>query len=208
MIKLLIKFFVWLGNFSYKAISALVVRENNGIHPKHRIINYHEFFLSNISENDSILDIGCGNGAVAYDLSKKACRIVAIDISEKNIETAKKKFKNDNLEYLIGDATKHDFRDKFDAIVLSNVLEHIENRVEFLSKIKSMAPKILVRVPLITRDWLAVYKKENRFEYRLDQTHFIEYTEENFKEEIEKAGLKIENYHIKFGELYAIIRCF
>jgi len=206
MIKILIKLFVYIHNLSYSAISFLVVRENKGLHPKHKILNYHQFFLDNISENDSVLDIGCGNGAVAHDLSQKAKRVVAIDISEKNIETAKKKYGHKNLEYIIGDATIHNFSEKFDTIVLSNVLEHIKNRIEFLNKIKNLAPKILIRVPLLTRDWLSVYKKEEGFEYKLDSTHFIEYTEENFKEEVEKAGLKIENYYVKFGELYSILK--
>lgn len=205
MIKIIIKFFCWLNNFSYKAISALVIRENRGIHPKHRILNYHKFFLDNISEGDTVLDIGCGNGFLAHDLSRKAKMVVAIDILEKNIKVAKEKFASSNLEYLIGDAKTYDFKEKFDIIVLSNVLEHIENRIEFLKKTKKLAPKVIVRVPLLTRDWLSVYKKENGCEYRLDSTHFIEHTEESFREEIEKAGMSIENYFIKFGELYSVL---
>ncbi|EKD25693.1 MAG: methyltransferase type 12 [uncultured bacterium] len=206
MIKIATRLFIWLNTFSYKVISVLVVKENGGIHPKHRILNYHKFFLDNISVNDSVLDIGCGNGSVAYDLSKKAKRIVAVDIVEKNIKNAKEKFSNENLEYVLGDATNFEFGEKFNAIVLSNVLEHIENRIDFLSKIKVLSPKILIRVPLLNRDWLSVYKKETGMEYRLDSTHFIEYTEESFKEEIEESGLKIEKYYIKFGELYSIIK--
>ncbi|MDP1833397.1 MAG: class I SAM-dependent methyltransferase [Candidatus Moranbacteria bacterium] len=206
MIKAALKIFIWMHNISYKAISALVVRENNGLHPKHKILNYHKFFLDNVSENDTVLDIGCGNGAVAYDLSQKSKRVIAIDIVKNNIEIAREKFSHENLEYIRGDATNFNFQEKFDVIILSNVLEHIKNRIEFLSKIKNLAPKILIRVPLLTRDWLSVYKKENGFEYRLDSTHYIEYTEENFKDELEKSGLEIENYYIKFGELYATIK--
>ncbi|MDR3583406.1 MAG: class I SAM-dependent methyltransferase [Candidatus Pacebacteria bacterium] len=206
MNKLLIKFFCWLHNFSYKAIGSLAVREGNGIHPKHKILNYHHFFLDNISKNDSILDIGCGNGAVAYDIAQKAKHVTAIDIDEQNIKTAEKKFSRENLKYIVGDATSCDFQNKFDVIILSNVLEHIDKRIKFLSKIKKLSPKIIIRVPLITRDWLSVYKKENGLEYKLDSTHYVEYTEENFKKEIEKSGLEIENYYVKFGELYAIIK--
>jgi 2-polyprenyl-3-methyl-5-hydroxy-6-metoxy-1,4-benzoquinol methylase len=206
MIKLFIKFFCWLHNFSYKVISALTVKENNGLHPKHRIMDYHQFFLDNISTENYVLDIGCGNGAVAYDLSKKASHVTAIDISEKNIAIARKRFNNKNLEYITGDATKHTFKNRFDVIILSNVLEHIENRVEFLSKIKKSAPKILIRVPLITRDWLAIYKKESGFEYRLDSTHYIEYTREELEKELGNANLKLIEFSINFGELWGIIK--
>lgn len=198
--------FCWINNFSYKVISFLAIKENNGIHPKHRILNYHQFFLDNISENDLVLDIGCGNGSVAYDIAKKAKKITGIDISQKNIETAEKRFKKENLEYIVGDATIYNFSEKFDAIILSNVLEHIENRVDFLGKISKLSQKILIRVPMITRDWLAVYKKEKGLEYRLDRSHFIEYSEEEFKKEMEQAGLKIESIFSKFGELYAVCK--
>lgn len=205
MIKLLINFFCWLHNFSYKVISFLAIRSNGGIHPKHRILNYHQFFLDNISAGDSVLDIGCGNGAVAQDISKKARCVFGIDLSEENIRGARRNFNCSNIEYVAGDATTYDFNEKFDVIILSNVLEHIENRVEFLQKIQRLAPKILIRVPLLTRDWLAVYKKEIGIEYRLDKTHFLEYAEEDFLKEAKTAGLKVEKYQVRFGELFGII---
>jgi len=49
-------------------------------------------------------------------------------------------------------------------------------------------------------------KKELGLEYRLDKTHFIEYTLESFQKELEKAGFKIYNYNIQFGEIWAIIK--
>lgn len=201
----ILRFVTWIHNFSYRLIGILAIRENGGIHPKHRILNYHEFFIKNVSSADSILDIGCGNGACTNAVSRKVSRAIGIDISRKNIVAARNKFSNTNLSYIIGDATIYNFGRKFDVILLSNVLEHIENRIEFLQKISTISPKILIRVPLLTRDWLSVYKKEKGFEYRLDKTHCIEFTEENFKEEVEMAGLKIISAYQKFGELYAIL---
>ena len=84
-------------------------------------------------------------------------------------------------------------------------MEHIENRIEFLNKIKNLAPKILIRVPMINRDWITLYKKELGIEWRLDKTHYIEYTLESFKKELEKAGLNLEKYSIQFGEIWAVV---
>ncbi len=206
MINLLLKLLFGLDNFCYRRISKLAIRDNGGIHPKHRIMNYHQFFIDNIKSSDSVLDIGCGNGAVAYDLVKKAKLVLGIDINKKNIKFAKKYYKRKNLNFIIGDATKFQFKRKFDVIILSNVLEHIKNRVVFLKRIKRLAPKILIRVPMIDRDWLVLYKKEKGTEYRLDKTHFIEYTEKLFRGEIEKAGLEITNYSVHFGEIWAILK--
>lgn len=205
MNKFIIKIVCKIDGFLHKLIGYLAIIENGGIHPKHRILNYHKFFVDNISENYSILDIGSGNGAVAFDIAMKAKQVTGIDILYKNILLSEKKYHKDNIIFVEGDATTFDFKKTFDVIILSNVLEHIEDRVNFLKKIKKLAPKILIRVPLITRDWLSVYKKENSFSYKLDDTHFIEYTEENFQEEMRKAGLYIDSFYVKFGELYAVI---
>lgn len=68
-----------------------------------------------------------------------------------------------------------------------------------------MAEEFLIRVPLINRSWLSIYKKELGIEYRLSKSHYIEYTLQSFKNEIESAGFKICSYSIQFGEIWAIV---
>jgi cytidyltransferase-like protein len=46
--------------------------------------------------------------------------------------------------------------------------------------------QLLIRVPMIDRDWITVYKRELGIEYRLDNTHFIEYTFKEFQDVISK----------------------
>jgi len=196
-----------IHSFSYKLAGSLSQKvEKTGLHPKHRIMNYHQFFVDNIKEGDTILDIGCGNGALTFDLAKKAKKVVGIDISKNNIKIARNKYDSANIEYKVGDATKDLDNKKFDAVVLSNVLEHIKDRQDFLNKIKDLAPKILIRVPMINRDWITLYKKELGLEWRLDKTHYIEYTLDTFKEEIEKVGLSLDSYSIQFGEIWAVVK--
>jgi 2-polyprenyl-3-methyl-5-hydroxy-6-metoxy-1,4-benzoquinol methylase len=168
-------------------------------------MNYHKFFVDNVGENDTVLDIGCGNGALTYDVARKAKKVVGIDLNEQNITSAKNKFSRENIEYIHGDALTYHQKEKFDVIILSNVLEHIDKRVEFLTSLKKLAPKILVRVPMLNRSWIDIYKKELGLEYRLDLTHFIEYTLEGFKEELNRAGLRISDYSIQFGEIWAVV---
>lgn len=164
-------------SFTYRLASSLFQKvEKDRLHPKHRIMNYHKLFVDNVGKNDTVLHIGCGNGALTYDVAKKVRKVVGINLNEENIEIAREKYSAPNIKYLRDDIKK-DLPDKrFDAIVLSNVLEHIENRIEFLHRIKNLAPKILIRVPIINRDWITLYKKELGIEWRLDPTHYTEYT--------------------------------
>jgi len=202
----LLKFFVFINNYSYNKISKIASATCNGIHPKHDIMNYHQFFIDNVKSTNTILDVGFGNGFLSYDVSKKAKKVVGIELVKSNYTKAINRYKNNNLSFILGDATKYKFNDKFDYIILSNVLEHIDDRIIFLKKLSKIAPNFLIRVPLITRSWLPIYLKDQKCEYRLDKTHRIEYTEENFKEEIKQSGLKLVNYEIKFGEIWAIIK--
>ena len=200
-IKILLKVY----NYLYKRINFLARKINDGVHPKHRILGYHEYFLKLIMEGSKVLDIGCGHGELAYELANKANLVVGIDIDPNSISMAKSKFQKHNIKYIVGDATKYQFQEKFDYIILSNVLEHLTNRIEFLRKIKNLASTILVRVPMINRSWIIIYQKELNIDYRLDSSHYIEYTLESFKEELNQSGLTIISQEIRFGEIWAHI---
>lgn len=201
-----LKILIRIHNHSYRKISHISTKINHNIHPKHRIMNYHKFFLDNINRDSKVLDIGCGNGNLAFDIAKKVGNVIAIDIKKNSIKFAKKYFNRHNIEYILADATTYQFNEKFDYIILSNVLEHIKERKEFLNKIKYLANFFLIRVPMINRSWLTLYKKELGMEYRLNNSHYIEYTLKSFKNEIESVGLNIISYSIQYGELWAIVK--
>jgi len=119
----------------------------------------------------------------------------------------------DNLTFIFGDATNYNYEalEPITVVTLSNVLEHIEHRVEFLTKIinqvkwkDDMNKRLLIRVPMLDRDWISVYKKNMGVEWRLDKTHFTEYTMDSFENEMKKAHIKILEISVKFGEVYAV----
>lgn len=201
----LLKFFVSAHNFSYRVISLLAVYANHGIHPKHQILKYHNFFIKNTAPDDVILDLGCGRGELSFDLAQKAKEVVAIDNNRRVIAEARLKFIKPNLMFELVDILSYRPSRQFNKIILSNVLEHLDNRIEFLKNIHSWAPIILLRVPLLERDWLSVYKKEMGLEYRLDNTHCVEHTLVGLKTELEASGWRIRSYSIQFGEFWGVI---
>ena len=198
----LLRLLNWLHNWSYHLLSFF--SSHTGIHPKHDIMRYHEFFIANVSSSDAVLDVGAGNGKVAFEVAQHASSVVGIDIRPANVAKAEAAYQRPNLRYLLGDATTHTFASSFDVVMLSNVLEHIDDRVGLLRSLKQLAPKILIRVPAITRDWLTVYKQQHGLEYRLDDTHTIEYDEETLRDEIATAGLNVTSLATRFGEFYAV----
>lgn len=209
--KYLLKASLYLHSKSYLLAGMLASVTNDGIHPKHRIMRYKEWFLENIKDDWVILDVGCNTGMMAEVLSDKAKFIYGIEIEEKHIKEAKRLRTRENIKFICADATTYDYTDlkPIDCVTLSNVLEHIEFRTEFLQKLILQIKwkdkkRFLIRVPMIDREWIAVYKKELGLEYRLDRTHFTEYVFAQFEDELQEVNISIIKFHIKFGEIYAV----
>ena len=194
-----------LQYMTYRGLTYLTpFLEPDHLHPKHRIMAYHDWFLLHIDKNWTVLDVGCGNGALTLDLAKHTGKVVGIDNNSHKIHEAKAKYRRENIDYIQGDAITYSYSQKFDAIVLSNVLEHIAERRKFLNHLSQFSDIFLIRVPMLDRDWLTLYKKERNMPYLLDPTHHVEYTLESFMEEVSKADLKVNEHRVRFGELYAI----
>jgi ubiquinone/menaquinone biosynthesis C-methylase UbiE len=86
---------------------------------------------------DSCLEIGCGTGKNTVWLLSKSKEILAIDLSEEMLSRAIKKIKSGKVQFLQADINQPwtFLHQKYDLLVFSLVLEHIEN----LSAIFKMA---------------------------------------------------------------------
>ncbi|MGR3292440.1 MAG: class I SAM-dependent methyltransferase [Candidatus Scalindua sp.] len=201
-------------NLCYRYAASLAIRIE-GKHPKHRLMRYKEWFLDHIQPDDVVLDIGCNTGGMPGLFSSKAAFVYGVEIDERLIDEAKGNNAALNVEYIHADATLLDYSTlrPISVVTLSNVLEHIEERVGFLSDVvarvhwrDSTNRRFLIRVPMTDRDWITLYKKESGVEWRLDPTHFTEYTLQQFREELAAADIEIDNIEIRFGEIYAVCK--
>ena len=148
-------------------------------------------------------------------LSEKAAFVYGIEINPDSIALSASQRPADNIEYICADAVTYDYTccRPINCVVLSNVLEHIENRIDFLKKLISQLnwadenqKRFLIRVPMYEREWVVPYKKQLGLDNRLDLTHYIEYTQQQLKQELEQAGILLEQLDIRFGEFYAVCR--
>jgi len=180
----------------------------DGSHVKHRLMKYHDFFVQNISSGQTVLDVGCGFGEVAASIAKRSnAKVICVDIDAEKIALAKHNYANLDIDFIHGDATTLSLSNKTDVLVLSNVLEHIKDRVSFLKSLfeQTKAPVALIRVPIYERDWTVPMREELGIEWRLDTTHFTEYRIPQFEEEISQAGGKIISMEVRWCEIWAVI---
>ena len=201
-----LRFLFRLDVYLYPLQGQKAIEYDGGIHTKHRHMRYHDFFVSRIRAGERVLDIGCGNGAVAFDIAERGrAWVVGIDTSAVNIDLARKRHGHHRIEYLVGDVLQMHPNGPFDVVVLSNILEHLSERVHFLKKVleTANASRMLIRVPLFERDWRVPLKQELGVEWRLDPSHETEYTPGSFTEEMGAAGLRIAHQEARWGEIWA-----
>ena len=190
-------------------INALAIRYDDGIHVKHRLMRYHDFFVERLRPGERVLDIGCGVGAVANSMATRAEAVVTgVDISRDNLATANKHFRHPNLTFVEGDVLQELPLGSYDTIIMSNVLEHFERRVEFLKTTQTRINprRWLIRVPMINRHWLVPMRQELGLPYFSDATHFVEYTQQSFEDEMQAADMMIIDLQINWGEIWAEVR--
>lgn len=202
-----LRFLFRLDAILYSLEGKKAVDYDGGIHTKHRHTRYHDFFIKNIRPAERILDVGCGIGALAYDVAEKSqAHVTAIDLSPNNIAKASKHYSHPRVRYIVGDVLQKLPDGPFDVIILSNVLEHLKERPVFLRRIReAVSPsRLLIRVPLFERDWRVPLKQELGVEWRLDSTHETEYTLESFAKEMVAAGLRIDCQVVRWGEIWAV----
>jgi len=97
--------------------------------------------ISEIGNNKTILDVGCGTGRYSQMFGKMCKKLYGIDFMEYNIENAKK-IKPENCEVYLDDVTDLKFNKNVDIIFTQLVLQHvhpiqIDKAVENLCKLNA-----------------------------------------------------------------------
>ncbi len=199
-----------LGVYDYVnyEIDAQCKRWGDGIHIKHEVMDgIHSFFYERIENSSSVLDLGCGNGALAYDIAVNSnAKVLAIDFDANQVEFGRRRFTHPNIYFVIGDVFK-DIPEvgSVDVVVLSSVLEHLKKRPEFLKDLtmRFKPKKFLIRVPTFERNIHAALKKELGLFPYTDDTHELEYSKDVFYEEMKLAGLEVKYFEIRWADIWA-----
>lgn len=158
--------------------------------------------LEKVSDKDNVLDLGCKYGDLTYYISEKANLVVGIDFDAIAIEKAKSSYQRDNLTFEIVDA--HDFLQKsttkFNVLILSHILEHIDDPLSFLKMFANQFSRIYIELPDYNKTYLNEYRAElqKNLSYT-DPDHVSEFDRYELENLIVSSGLKIEKARYIFG---------
>jgi ubiquinone/menaquinone biosynthesis C-methylase UbiE len=119
-----------------------------------------------IPENASVLEIGCGTGDLLSNI--KAGRKVGIDFSPKMIEIAKGKYHD--IEFIVMEAEQLKFQEKFDYVVLSNLIGYLEDIQQVFTELNKVChPHSKVIVTYYNFLWEPVLNLVERLKLRMKQ---------------------------------------
>ncbi len=144
-----------------------------------------------------VLDLGCGVGSFSALLAARSMRVMCVDVSEENVEAVRRR--HPELPVVRANATALPFDDDaFDAAVLMEVLEHVEDDRAALSELRRVvrddgllilsAPNLAARAPLLERlPLLSVHAREG------PEHHFRDgYSRRELTSLLGDSGFKIE----------------
>jgi 2-polyprenyl-3-methyl-5-hydroxy-6-metoxy-1,4-benzoquinol methylase len=89
-----------------------------------------------------LLDLGCGTGLVCRGLGRRFSEILGVDGSEWKIKRARELTDAPHIHYMVKLFEEFETKDKYEAIVMTNVLEHVDHPVALLRRVKGwLAPR-------------------------------------------------------------------
>lgn len=153
-----------------------------------------------VKSNSLVLDVGCWEGALGRHLiDTKNCIVDGIELNVFAASQARDAYR----EVYVSDVESFNpafLNDCYDFIVFADVLEHLLDPLEAITKLKSklrIGGKLIVSVPNVGYAGLVEEIMSGRFDYRddglLDKTHYRFFTKETAVEMLETGGFKIDN---------------
>ncbi|MCM8787750.1 MAG: class I SAM-dependent methyltransferase [Candidatus Omnitrophica bacterium] len=144
-----------------------------------------DFKFKKQKESISVLDIGCGTGDYINIFTKYRIAYTGLDLSNYAINELRKKYpkeKYPELNFICEDIFKYQSKDKYDIAFLSEVLEHINDEIEFLKIINNFLVKDGILI-------LSVPYDQSLWSYADEQAqHKRRYSKDYLRSMLERSG--------------------
>ena len=157
-------------------------------HKRAKKDDYHDLLLSKIilNENDSLLDLGCGEGSITLPIAKQVRKVTGVDSSTKMLELLNQRAQEQNIENVdtilksLEDISYEEIGD-YDVVLASRSLNGIIPIEETLKTINEIANKYV---------FITLFGPEN---WKI---------EKEFNEYIGKENKPFPEYNYMFNILY------
>lgn len=155
------------------------------------------FLLDRIGPTDHVLEIGSNSGRVLSTI--KAVRRVGVDYDRDAISQGKAL--HPDIEFVEGDAREFlESSTAFDVLILSHVLEHLDEPEAFLASLEGKFRRIYIEVPDF--DWTElndVRQRRGRDLIFMDNDHVSEFDRDEMEAMFERLGLRVIASEFRYG---------
>lgn len=163
----------------------------------------HADIVKLVGENARVLELGPATGYMSKVLADRGCTVVGIEIDPEMAERAGAVCER----VIVGDLDKLDLEaelgdGRFDAIVAADVLEHLRDPLEVLTRLRPfLAPagSFVISVPNVAHGSVRLALLSGHFDYRefglLDSTHLRFFTRETLEQLLDEAELGLAELH-------------
>lgn len=165
------------------------------------------FSLHAFQKNESILDLGCGDGRLSYQLAQRVPEgsVLAIDPSPSMIDLASSSFppeKHLNLRFALAAIDQFSFEDNFDLITAFSSLHWIfdqENALKYMKKQLRPNGKLLILIyPKESPYWRLLEETINTKKYQQYAASSICHywiSTDRYRQIIDELGLKVLHFN-------------
>ena len=139
---------------------------------------------------------------MSYQISQKAEFVCGIDYEKESIEHAQKKYSKDNLLFICDDAYNYvkTEMNSYSVLILSHILEHIDEPLEFLKLYKPYFKKTYIEIPDFDLSHLNRYRVDSGSDLvYTDADHVFEFDRDEMKDLIEKSGMTVYKSEYRYG---------
>ncbi len=161
-----------------------------------------EFLLARVKPGDRVLDLGCKYGEISGLVAEKAGRVIAVDHDASALEKARAAHAAKNLEFIHADAFDVLQRESgpMDVVVLSHILEHLEEPGEMLTRLRAHVKHCYIELPDLDASYLNHYRHlaAAKLQYT-DNDHIWEFDRDSLHEVIEGAGWRVLDSEYRYG---------
>jgi 2-polyprenyl-3-methyl-5-hydroxy-6-metoxy-1,4-benzoquinol methylase len=169
-----------------------------------------EFISRHMTKADAVLDLGCGHGAISHSLSLIARKVVGVDYNRELIARARKKYATDNLQFIHDEALNYlgQCDEKFNVLVLTHVLEHLDRPKEFLAAYAGHFKHMFIEVPDFDRTFLNRFRQDlNIPQIYTDADHVTEFDRDELYALLSGLNLDVIDSECRYGVLRVWVEC-
>lgn len=137
--------------------------------------------LGHLKPGDTILDVGCGTGAILAQLAR-TYRVIGIDLSPLAVEYSRKRGLTEIFQMPVQAFPKDTYSVR--AATLLDVIEHIEDDVDVLKSVADLVGqdgRVIITVPAHMWMWGS---------HDVANHHVRRYSKRTLRESLDKAGLE------------------